>query len=120
MANPFVHIELHTDDTDEAKGFYSGLFGWQLEDVPMGDSTYTMVQVGEGTGGGIMQKPVADAPSQWLSYIQVDDVSQSTAKVKKLGGDVVQGKTDVPGMGAFSVVSDPSGAVFGLWQAASK
>ncbi len=36
MANPFVHIELHTGDTSRAKEFYNGLFSWKLEDVPMG------------------------------------------------------------------------------------
>ena len=43
MANPFVHVELHTNDPAKAKAFYSKLFGWKLEDVPMpGGSAYTM------------------------------------------------------------------------------
>src|SRR5207249_733804 len=55
MANAFVHVELHTGDVAKAKQFYSKLFGWKLEDMPMpGGGTYTMIQVGEGTGGGMM------------------------------------------------------------------
>jgi predicted enzyme related to lactoylglutathione lyase len=56
MANPFVHVELTTSDTDKAKSFYGALFGWKLEDVEMAPGfTYTMIHVGEGTGGGMMK-----------------------------------------------------------------
>ena len=56
MANPFVHVELATTDIDKAKAFYTSLFGWQLQDMDMGGGTsYTMINVGEGTGGGMMK-----------------------------------------------------------------
>jgi predicted enzyme related to lactoylglutathione lyase len=64
MPNPFVHIELNTTDVDKSKAFYGKLFDWKLEDVPMGDgTTYTMIGVGEGTGGGILKNPMPGAPS---------------------------------------------------------
>ena len=50
MANPFVHVELNTTDVGKAKTFYSKLFNWKLEDMPMGTDTYTMIQVGEVMG----------------------------------------------------------------------
>ena len=54
MGNPFVHVELHTDDLKAAKKFYRGLFDWKLEDMKMdGGMVYTMVGVGKGTGGGM-------------------------------------------------------------------
>lgn len=121
MANPFVHVELHAEDVGKAKEFYQGLFSWKLEDMPMGDAgTYTMVNVGDGTGGGMTKNPAPGAPSHWLAYIHVDDVSSSTAQAEKLGGKVVQPVTEVPGMGSFSVIADPEGAVFGLWEAKSE
>ena len=49
MANPFVHIELQTQDLDKSKKFYAGMFDWKLEEIPGMD--YTMINVGEGTGG---------------------------------------------------------------------
>jgi predicted enzyme related to lactoylglutathione lyase len=69
MPNPFVHVELHTNDVPAARKFYSSLFGWQLQDMPMpdGKGTYTMINVGEGTGGGMMQNPEPNAPPQWLA-----------------------------------------------------
>ena len=113
MGNPFVHVELQTQDLVKAKKFYQGLFDWRLEDLPMG---YTMVQVGEGTGGGMMKNPVPGAPSHWLPYILVDDVKASTKKAKGLGAKVVQDVTEVPSHGWFSVVADPTGAAVWLWQ----
>ena len=56
MANPFVHVELHTHDLPKARQFYQSLFGWELQDMPMpgGGGSYTMIGVGEGIGGGMM------------------------------------------------------------------
>ena len=39
IANPLVHKELHTFDTSRSKEFYNGLFFWQLENLPIGDSS---------------------------------------------------------------------------------
>ena len=117
MGNPFVHIELMSNDVGQAKTFYQSLFDWKLEDMPMGgDMTYTMVRVGEGTGGGMMKNPVPNAPSAWMAYVSVGDVKAATAKAKSLGGTVMKDVTEVPGMGWFSVITDPTGAMLGLWQ----
>lgn len=120
MSNPFVHVELQSSDVGKAKSFYGSLFGWKLEDVPFGPMTYTMIQVGEGTGGGMMKNPVAGAPSHWLAYVLVDDVAASTRKAASLGAKVVQEKMEVPDMGWFSVITDPTGAVLGLWEQKKK
>jgi predicted enzyme related to lactoylglutathione lyase len=119
MPNPFVHVELHTTDTDTAKAFYGQLFAWKMEDMQMGPGmTYTMIQPGEGTGGGLVQQMAPGAPSSWLAYVIVDDVKASTEKAKALGARVVQDVTEVPGMGWFSIIIDPTGAALGLWKTA--
>ena len=117
MANPFVHVELNTTDVDKAKAFYGKLFDWSLQDMPMGDEggTYTMIGVGEGTGGGLMKHPMG-GPSVWLPYMDVDDIQASTAKAKELGGQVIKDVTEVMGAGWLSIIIDPTGAVFGLWK----
>jgi uncharacterized protein len=117
MANPFVHVELNTIDPARAKAFYGELFDWKLEDVPMGPgATYTMIGVGEGTGGGMMKHPVPGAPSSWLAYVGVDDVAAATAKARSLGATVAKDVTEIPDLGWFSILVDPTGAVFALWQ----
>jgi uncharacterized protein len=117
MANAFVHVELRTTDVNKAKSFYGKLFDWKLEDVPMGDgTTYTMIRIGTGTGGGMMKQPVPGAPSAWLAYVQVDDIEASTKKAASLGAKVMQPVTEVMGMGWLSVIVDPTGAALGMWK----
>ena len=120
MPNPFVHVELNTSDVGASKRFYGGLFDWNLEDMPMGDMTYTMIKVGEGTGGGMMKHPKPGQPSVWVPYVQVNDIRESTKKAGSLGGKVIVDSQDIPGGGTFSVVLDPTGAAFGLFQAPKK
>ncbi len=121
MANPFVHVELATTDLDKAKSFYSALFDWQLQDMDMGGGmSYTMIGVGEGTGGGMMKHPVPGAPSGWLAYVLVDDVAAATAKAKSLGATIMRDVMEVADYGSFSIIVDPTGAMLGLWQPKKK
>jgi uncharacterized protein len=114
MANPFVHVELMTTDLDKAKNFYQSMFDWKLEDVPGMD--YTVINVGEGTGGGMMKVPMPGMASSWMAYVLVDDLAASTEKAKSLGATIVKEITEVPGMGRFSVMVDPTGAGIAMWQ----
>ena len=116
MGNPFVHVELMSTDVGKAKSFYGELFDWNLEDMDMGDMTYTMIKVGEGTGGGLMQNPMPNASSMWMAYVNVDDVKAATLKAKSLGAKVMKEVQEVKGVGAFSIITDPTGAMLGLWQ----
>ncbi len=121
MSNPFVHVELATTDIAKAKSFYQSLFAWKLNDVEIGGGmTYTLIDVGEGTGGGMMKHPMPGAPSAWLAYVLVDDVTAATAKAKSLGAEIVRDVTEVPNEGAFSILVDPTGAHLGLWQSKKK
>jgi predicted enzyme related to lactoylglutathione lyase len=116
MANPFVHVELSTTDVGKAKTFYGKLFSWKFEDFPMGTEAYHMIQVGEGTGGGIMKQMTPGAPSAWLAYVQVDDIVAATQKAKSLGATVMKDVTEVMGAGKLSIIIDPTGAPLGLWK----
>jgi predicted enzyme related to lactoylglutathione lyase len=117
MGNPFVHVELHTNDVNRSRTFYSKLFDWKLEDVSMPDGrTYTMIGVGEGTGGGMMKQPMPGTPPQWVAYVGVDDIQASTKKAKELGATIVQDVMEVGAYGWMSVISDPTGAVLALWK----
>lgn len=117
MGNPFVHIELGTTDLAKAQTFYKSLFDWKLEDMPMEtEGTYTMINVGEGTGGGMMKHPVAGAPSAWLPYVLVEDIAVAEQKAKSLGAEIVKESTAVEDYGWFSILKDPTGATIGLWQ----
>ena len=100
MGNPFVHVELMSTDVGKAKAFYGKLFDWKLEDMDIGDMTYTMIKVGEGTGGGLMKNPMPNAGSMWVAYVNVDDLKAATAKAKSLGATVIKDQVEVNGRGS--------------------
>ena len=114
MGNPFVHVELMTSDVAKAKEFYAGLFDWQLEEIP--EMEYTLIKVGEGTGGGMMKTVQPDSPSYWMAYVMVDDAAASTEKARSLGATICKEVTEIPGVGWFSVLTDPTGATLALFQ----
>ena len=116
MSNPFVHVELNTTDLGKAKSFYSELFDWKMQDHYMGGVHYTMLDVGDGTGGGMMTHPMPGAPSVWLPYVLVDDIAATTAKAKSLGAAIIRDQLEIPDAGTLSIFTDPTGATLGLWQ----
>jgi predicted enzyme related to lactoylglutathione lyase len=118
MPNAFVHIELNTDDVAKAKKFYKGLFKWKLGAMGPG---YTSIDVGKGgAGGGMQKKPMPEAPTMWLPYVQVDDVKKTVEKARKLGANVQVDYMEIGGMGAIGVFTDLGGAAIGVWAAAKK
>jgi predicted enzyme related to lactoylglutathione lyase len=117
MPNPFAHIELSTDDVKKAKKFYQAVFAWKLTDMPA--MAYTMIDVGGGVGGGMQNKPMPDAPTAWLPYVQVDDVKATMAKALKGGGSAVLPFQEIGEMGAIGIFVDPAGAMLGLWESKS-
>jgi uncharacterized protein len=116
MGNPFVHVELMSTDVTKSKSFYEKLFNWELENVPMPDAAYIMIKVGSGTGGGILKNPMPGAPTSWVPYVAVDDVRDATAKAKTLGAKVMKDVAEIPDMGWFSIITDPTGGMLGLWE----
>jgi predicted enzyme related to lactoylglutathione lyase len=122
VPNPFVHVELNTTDVGKSKAFYGKLFEWTLEDTKMGengDLDYTMIKVGKGTGGGMMQQLIPGAGSAWLPYVEVSDIKVSTKKAQSLGAKVMKDVTEITDMGWLSIIVDPAGAMLGLWQTKS-
>ena len=118
MANPFCHLELDTTDPTKAKAFYSALFDWKITDNDMGGGMVysTFKPTDDSPGGGMMQHPMPGAPSTWLAYVLVDDVAAATKKAVSLGAKTAVDKQEVPNMGWFSVIIDPTGASLGLWE----
>jgi predicted enzyme related to lactoylglutathione lyase len=116
MANPFVHIELNSTNLAKSKAFYKKLFKWKLSQMKMPTGPYVMIDVGRGTGGGMLKQMMPKTPSLWMPYVAVDDIEASTRKAEKLGATVCKDVTEIAGMGSLSIIEDPTGAVFGLWK----
>jgi predicted enzyme related to lactoylglutathione lyase len=114
MPNPFVHIELNTDDVNKAKKFYKAVFAWNIVDVPA--MKYSMIDVGVGVGGGMGKKSAPEAPTAWLPYVEVDDVKKTVAKARSAGAKVLLDYMSIGDMGAIGIFVDPTGAQIGVWE----
>lgn len=109
--------EVLTTDDEAAQRFYSGLFGWRDEPMDLGEhGTYHVQNLGDKQAGGIMKNPQNGAPSCWLVYFLVEDLEQATGKAKQLGATSMLEGQPIPNVGRFSLLQDPVGAVFALFQ----
>lgn len=117
MANSFDHLELNTGDEKKAKEFYKKIFKWKFE--AMKGMPYTMIDTGSKNSGAGMQLKMKDAPTQWLPYVQVDDVKKTLDKAQKAGAKIVVETMPIP-MGEIAVFIDPTGAALGIWAQAKK
>jgi predicted enzyme related to lactoylglutathione lyase len=117
----FCWFELATLDQAAAKRFYQSVFGWSVEDQPMGPSeTYSLFRIdGKDVAAGYAMRPdqkMQGVPPHWMVYVLVTNADKATARAKQLGATVHSGPFDVMDAGRMSVVQDPAGAMFCIWQ----
>lgn len=105
MPNPICHWELMVNDLDKAKRFYGGVFRWSFDDAKY--PGYTLIDTGEGVGGGMMQRPPSAPAAALNTYFAVDDVDKTLRRVVESGGTVVMPRTEIPGIGWFAMFLDP-------------
>lgn len=112
-------MDLMTTDREAALAFYGPVLGWEFQVGSPESGYYTMATVNGLTVAGIgQQQPDAQgAPAAWTTYIAVDDVDATVDKVKNAGGTVLMDPMDVFTEGRMAIAADPTGAVFGMWQA---
>lgn len=110
--------ELQTRDPEKASDFYSALFGWELERMEEdGKLVYVLIKNNGWMNGGIapMTEQHGDAPPHWLPYFTTASCDTAAEKTRSLGGTVLAGPFDMD-EGRISVVSDPQGAVFAIFE----
>ncbi|HEX9164111.1 MAG TPA: VOC family protein [Thermoanaerobaculia bacterium] len=118
----FCWVELSTSDAKSAREFYKSLFGWTVNEMPMGDQgIYYMFQK-KGKDAAAMYEQMAQEksegiPPHWNNYVAVTSADASAQKAKSLGGKVLAGPFDVFDAGRMAFVQDPQGAMLAVWQA---
>ena len=123
--NSVVHFEIYADDPDKLEQFYTSLFDWTIERMPGMDYRFVktvetdakgMATQAGGINGGLMKRPAGYEDRAWINYVNVESVDTSTERAQKLGAKLMKGKSPVPGMGWFTMLIDPQGNPFALWQ----
>jgi uncharacterized protein len=107
--------ELWTTDTKQALSFYKEQFGFQHDVMNMGpQGDYFVLKTGETQRAGLMKSPETKIPSMWLPYIHVSKIDETTKRAVSMGAKILKEASDIPGVGRFSILADPTGAVIGL------
>jgi uncharacterized protein len=111
-------VDVTSPELDRTISFYSALFGWEADQDPRPEAGgYTMFTK-EGKQVAAGSPPQQEGmPSHWTTYLASDDVDATAGKVRSAGGTVLMDPFDVFDSGRMTVAQDPTGAVFGIWQA---
>ncbi|MFF0449251.1 VOC family protein [Streptomyces sp. NPDC004609] len=113
-------VSLMVHGLDATQAFYGELFGWEFSPGPQQLGPYVRALLDGKEIAGIGQLP-ADRrlPVAWTPYLATDDVNSTAELLRCCGGTVGVGPLDAEDAGRLAIVTDPAGAVFGLWQAAA-
>ena len=115
----FVWYELMTTNLEEAMAFYGSVFGWNIVDSGMSETSYMIINTGGRPVGGMMalrdEQLEAGARPFWGGYVGAADVDASTQKAVSLGSSIHVPPSDIPHVGRFSVIADPQGAILTLF-----
>jgi predicted enzyme related to lactoylglutathione lyase len=108
--------ELMAADGEKAFAFYAGLFGWTKDEaLDMGAmGRYQLFAAGGPAIGGMMTKPAEVPAPFWSYYFRVDAIGAALERLKKEGGQVINGPMEVPGDDWIVQGIDPQGAMFSL------
>lgn len=113
-----IWVDLGSPDVEASARFYGELFGWDAEITPHpAAGLYTMFRKGGKEVAGAAPLQSEGQPPAWTTYLSTDSVDASAAKIADAGGSVLAPPFDVLEAGRMAIAEDPTGAVFGLWQA---
>jgi uncharacterized protein len=115
-------VDMVSTDLDAASAFYTGLFGWETEDMPMpgGDGVYRFFRLGgrDAAAAGSMPPEMAaqGIPSHWNVWVagNADEVVEAA---RAAGGQVLMEPATLGPSGRLAMIADPGGAAVGVWQA---
>jgi predicted enzyme related to lactoylglutathione lyase len=113
-------IDTSQPDPEAAVDFYSGLFGWDFQDVMPPDSPgkYFIARIRGRDVAAVGSIPEGAPPQpMWNTYIWVDSADDAATKARDAGGSVAMEPFDVMDAGRMAVCLDPEGAAFCVWQA---
>ena len=107
--------ELLTTNSNEARRFYSSVFGHTIGEM---DGGYTLLRVDGTDVAGIMEITPEMGPApppHWMPYFCVADVDASSKQAEALGAKVLVPGTDIPGIGRFATLQDPQGVAVSVF-----
>jgi len=117
----FCWIELAAHDVNAARKFYTDVFGWGVNEIPMGENGFYYIFQKNGKDAGAFYEMFPDmkqqgVPPNWMSYVCVTSADRIAEQAKSLGATLASDPFDVFDMGRMCVIKDPQGAHFAVWE----
>ncbi|MFE1440270.1 VOC family protein [Streptomyces sp. NPDC058739] len=105
-------------DLEGAKSFYGDVLGWTFGESSSEYGNYTQAYAdGKAVAAVVPPMPGQEGVSQWCLYIASPDAAATATRIRDNGGEVLMGPMQVGDFGTMCLARDPSGVVFGVWQA---
>jgi predicted enzyme related to lactoylglutathione lyase len=112
--------ELWTHDTGAAAEFYSQVIGYELEEIPVGEHTYTAFRSSGKRNAGLVELDRPEIAARWAPYVGVADLRGILVRVWQEGGKVLREPSEVDfeaaGANRVALIADPTGAALFLYQ----
>lgn len=109
-----THIDIPVSDFGRAQAFYSGLFGWEIAEVP-GFEGYPMWRAPNNISGGGLA-PRDEGFTQPRSYVEVDSIDDTVAAARDAGATVLMEKSEISPTSWWAIIADPDGNAIGLYE----
>ncbi len=119
MTSTVAWFDIPVADMTRAIAFYEVLTGQTLIRLPVGEAEETALFDGGEPGdvSGCLFASANDEPSIYGSRVYFNaapSIDEWLARVEPAGGEVLVGKTPIPGRGFFAYVGDSEGNRIGL------
>jgi len=119
-SHQFCWLDLAAADMERASDFYQMLFGWTAHAIPVESGTFSRFELNNSPIGSVYQlkrrQLEQGTPSHWTPYVAVQSADEIAARAANLGATVVIEPFVIPGIARITLLQDPVGALFGLWQ----
>jgi uncharacterized protein len=111
-------VDISVPDVPTSVAFYGSVMGWTFVDTGAEFGHYQIGQVGGHAAAAVGPRLDQNQPARWTVYLASDDADATARAITDNGGTLLAEPFDVPGSGRMCAALDPSGAMFGVWQAA--
>lgn len=118
-----TYFDLTVRDVTRARAFFEKVLGWRFTKFEM-PYEYYRIQAGpegepgiDGGIGGVEDAPTSEGSPMTQVTVPVADLDGTIARVVAAGGQVVEPRMPIPGIGWYATCAEPGGLKFGLIQA---
>jgi len=118
-----TYFDLTVRDVGIARAFFEKVLDWRFEKFPM-PYEYYRIQAGpenepgiDGGIGAVSDAPVCGGMPLTQVTVPVADLDEVMSRVVASGGQIVEAKLPIPGIGWYATCAEPGGLRFGIIQA---